>query len=723
MADKKQPQWGIDRAYNMSIDNVERTKTLLSCIHGIELGLYSENEGLALAEKLGVISKADTYKRSTQTGLNAYGLLKSVFELSEASKAFIRGDISFSELMILQLYKKEYKHPNNTTSEIVRPLVVLLGVLYKLYEIDEELCWIDYYDYAKYLTEIKTYSEVDTVLADIIRDKKSSSLDRDLDYSVYDFDIWMSAFVGTELIIDVSEEGASMKAHKYTIDRNDILFAKFVWETRDKVASIEEYNKRTGTAAEQQHRKELFGSMSNGLFLAMPTIEYVEKVTLDNIEVDVEDFLYDTLVEGKSTHQIEVEILGTDHLKGWFTQTILETMGLKQSSVKGIFAPFKRHLHLLSLNKNYDADTREIIRILLEREDFEMEKYTYNQDRVSGGINKIYYGIPGCGKSYKISAMLGFKEGFQDDAKLMGITQTVAEENIFRTTFYLDYSNSDFVGQLMPKTERGKVYYKPVFGPFTKALKRACETSEMVYLIIEEINRGNAAAIFGDIFQLLDRYKEDMNGHKKGDSMYPITNDFIEDYLGIEKGRVIIPSNLTILATMNTSDQNVFPLDTAFKRRWDRERVVPNWNDEKIQDFVERYVPFTDIKWRKFAGIVNKALSEESKDGMILEDKQLGPFYVGKDVLTEKPGEQDETKLYGFVNNVVDYLYNDVTKFEHAILFEAFNGYDDLYDQIFTEEQKGLARGYAFGLKNFRAVHEEREQEMLESTEAGANNE
>jgi hypothetical protein len=355
--------------------------------------------------------------------------------------------------------------------------------------------------------------------------------------------------------------------------------------------------------------------------------------------------------------------------------------------------------------------------------DEETDLCILSDSREKGGVNRIYYGIPGCGKSFKISAMLGYKEGFYEEASKLGIKAKVPEENIFRTTFYLDYANSDFVGQLMPKTEGDKVFYKPVFGPFTKALQRTFETDEMIYLVIEEINRGNAAAIFGDIFQLLDRYKEDNGGHKKGDSMYPITNDFIEDYLGIEKGQVIIPSNLTILATMNTSDQNVFPLDTAFKRRWDRERVVPNWQDKKIQDFVGMYVPYTNIKWAQFAEKVNKALSEESKDGMILEDKQLGPFYVGKDVLTENPEDKDETKLYRFVNNVVDYLYNDVTKFEHSILFESFKGYDDLYDQIFSEEKKSVARGATLGLKILKATKQQEEVEYPISIEEDMDNE
>ena len=122
-----------------------------------------------------------------------------------------------------------------------------------------------------------------------------------------------------------------------------------------------------------------------------------------------------------------------------------------------------------------------------------------------GAYNKIYYGIPGCGKSYQVDQKI--RKHYTKDKNFDNKSY---KDNVFRTTFYLDYSNSDFVGQIVPKTDvKGNVTYKPNFGPFTKALQRAYETDDMVFLVIEEINRGNAAAIFGDLFQLLDRLDED----------------------------------------------------------------------------------------------------------------------------------------------------------------------------------------------------------------------
>lgn len=331
------------------------------------------------------------------------------------------------------------------------------------------------------------------------------------------------------------------------------------------------------------------------------------------------------------------------------------------------------------------------------------------------GFNKIFYGIPGCGKSYKIDAMLNHKPEFVDEAIKNKITTKADESDVIRTTFYLDYSNSDFIGQIYPCVEKvevnnddGSVDYKSIVtykripGPFTKALLQAYQhlidkDNSQVYLIIEEINRGNAAAIFGDTFQLLDR--------KNGDSEYPINNEFIESYLrenleNIEKlpsnynlERIMIPHNLTIFATMNTSDQNVFPLDTAFKRRWNRERITNDW--ENVGHIKDMYVPYTDITWENFAKTINKEMISQSikKDAPISEDKQMGAYFANEDMLTDKSYsekikknislDKDLEKLNNFENNILDYLYNDVTKFDHSILFEKqLNSIDNIYERI-----------------------------------------
>lgn len=302
-------------------------------------------------------------------------------------------------------------------------------------------------------------------------------------------------------------------------------------------------------------------------------------------------------------------------------------------------------------------------------------KQVENQD-LKKGYNKIYYGIPGCGKSYYI-----------ENTVLDGVDK---KNNVFRTTFYLDYSNSDFIGQIYPVVDDDdKVKYEPIPGPFTKALERALTNKgEMIYLVIEEINRGNAAAIFGDTFQLLDRLKENKNGRVIGDSEYPISNAFIEDYLRKQDveftpGNIYIPHNLTLLATMNTSDQNVFPLDTAFKRRWNREKVTSDWGDEnKIKKL---YIPYSSVTWETFVKTINKEMIDKSakEDAPISEDKQMGAYFADESMLTKDPNDKDGDKIDSFANNVLDYLFNDVTKFNHKILFEEqILTTDKIYERI-----------------------------------------
>lgn len=346
-------------------------------------------------------------------------------------------------------------------------------------------------------------------------------------------------------------------------------------------------------------------------------------------------------------------------------------------------------------NRPYDDN-----RVYCDDNEEEFDEINKNDDssdkgasKTDVGYNKIFYGIPGCGKSYHV-----------ENKVLKDVNK---KDNVFRTTFYLDYSNSDFIGQIYPHAEDEKVTYEPIPGPFTKALERALSTDEMVYLVIEEINRGNAAAIFGDTFQLLDRLKKDNpDGRLVGDSEYPISNAFIEGYfdkknkdieksggvnkINFTKGRIIIPHNLTILATMNTSDQNVFPLDTAFKRRWDREKVVTEWS--KVGDIKKMYIPCSSITWEQFATTINNKMLQESQSGdvTISEDKQMGPYFIHENMLSKVENTGTNDDLIAFVSNVLDYLYNNVTKFDHSILFDKnIISYDMLYEKMRVYDQTG----------------------------------
>lgn len=313
-----------------------------------------------------------------------------------------------------------------------------------------------------------------------------------------------------------------------------------------------------------------------------------------------------------------------------------------------------------SIETKVNSDVREEIK------DYEDKgEYEYYSD-VTIGENRVVYGTPGCGKSYYLEKT---------------ILDSYEKNNWIRTTFYPDYTNTDFVGQLLPRVEEDKVLYEFNPGPFTLALEKAIRNpNQPVALIIEELNRGNAASIFGDIFQLLDR---EIEGDNIGRSVYPITNVSIQDYLNktfSDKSfsSVRIPSNLSIFATMNTSDQNVFTLDTAFKRRWKFEKLSNKFNNHP---FAEYYIPGMDgITWKQFVESINKFIVNNS--GILMaEDKQIGVYFVSKNILkSSQLEEHDEEKVKAFAYKVLEYLWDDVAKYNHSKWFNDYKTLDDVIE-------------------------------------------
>lgn len=282
------------------------------------------------------------------------------------------------------------------------------------------------------------------------------------------------------------------------------------------------------------------------------------------------------------------------------------------------------------------------------------------ESEIKNGKNIVVYGTPGCGKSFYVQNKL-----------LESLCVVNDEEHRIRTTFYQDYTNTDFVGQIIPKVKEDKsVTYEFNPGPFALALKMAIEhPNEPVALIIEELNRGNAASIFGDIFQLLDRTDD-------GKSQYKISNVNLQDYLNkVFKDRnvhfeyIVIPSNLHIIATMNTSDQNVFTLDTAFKRRWKFEKLPNIFADD--HEYAEYYVPgMKGITWKKLVKSINDYIVSRA-DELSSEDKQLGVYFIGKETLseTQEEGVTDAVKKKEFAYKLLEYLWDDVAKYNHSDWF------------------------------------------------------
>lgn len=317
--------------------------------------------------------------------------------------------------------------------------------------------------------------------------------------------------------------------------------------------------------------------------------------------------------------------------------------------------------------------------------DKQIETKTFDYSATKGSaINKIFFGTPGCGKSYYIEHNILGKD--DNTKEYIG---DYNKGNIIRTTFYQDYSNTDFVGQILPKIskdENGKEIVEYIFnpGPFTLALIQAIKNpDEKIALVIEEINRGNAPAIFGDIFQLLDRDND-------GISEYGIVNVSIIDYLNSlvfnvndEKikylfSEIKIPGNMYIFATMNTSDQNVYTLDTAFIRRWEKVKIK---NSFENCSFASTKVPgMENYSWKEFVESINACIASHLDDLQVNEDKQLGVYFVKEKLLTNGNAEK-------FAYKVFDYLWSDVSKLDHSIFF---NDYDTFEALVLDYLKKGV---------------------------------
>ncbi|MCQ2091167.1 MAG: AAA family ATPase [Fibrobacter sp.] len=226
---------------------------------------------------------------------------------------------------------------------------------------------------------------------------------------------------------------------------------------------------------------------------------------------------------------------------------------------------------------------------------------------------------------------------------------------VYRTTFHPDYDYAQFVGSYKPKKENGQITYSFVPQVFAKAYAAAWKNlNQPVYLVIEEINRGNCAQIFGDLFQLLDR--------KNGESEYPINADadfgqWLVDEAKVPKHeydengcvKIMLPPNFNILATMNTSDQSLFPMDSAFKRRFDWEYVPIDY--KKTEADFTIVIGDKKYRWLDFLKKVNADIYIATES----EDKQMGEFFV-------KPSDGKTIDLPTFCSKVLFYLWDSVYK-------------------------------------------------------------
>lgn len=443
-----------------------------------------------------------------------------------------------------------------------------------------------------------------------------------------------------------------------TVDDQDFVAFRKMLHTGDFLVLLKHKEKLLydcmGIKAENASKGQYQLSSLNNKFYKLPTntkVDIKKLIEIKDADIERTDFsiqelggiLYEMYSNAEDRMQVaSIHIFGIKYGKNiiekeYRTPDIIKAAGLNES----YSTELQKALNI------YRCLTKNSYGISISGDGkLEKEQRTAGM-RKTGAENILLYGVPGAGKSHEI------KTKYCSDEKYME-----------RVVFYPDYMYSDFVGQILPRVEKdksGNDKLKYVFtpGPFTKMLRKAeNDPDNYYYLVIEELNRGNAPAIFGEIFQLLDRKdEEEFPAEEVGESEYGISNyEVAKEVYNDEEHQVRIPSNMFILATMNTADQNVFTLDTAFQRRWNMRQIENRFDkSEHSKDIIAG----TKVNWGAFATVINEMVIDINVDMASSEDKRLGTYFAKK----------KELQVNRFPEKVLKYLWDDAFKMDKTAVF------------------------------------------------------
>lgn len=533
-------------------------------------------------------------RRALFTYFKAYGCINDSEQLTEIGRLFVENKITVQEICFHYLVNYAYEDDDGNG---YYPVALILKCLKMLAERGMGNEYISAYDFSK-LVECDSYDDLtDEFVDELLVARRADQIE--VNERTIGFDVWSNMFI---------KAGIFNKTTERTLVIKDRGLADWILRSYE------------------HPQNNVKGQVVSGV------LEYLPLPQLANPSGDAANFEH----EGKALQAflfadgLSEDIICRYIFNGSENEfdVMLNTLGLKDSiSFYKHFSGLERLVgHCLASNPNNNISIigsilasialteSELTEVMPSEVHFDYDQY----ERVSGGTNILLYGVPGSGKSWTIEHEY-CTEG------------TIVE----RLVFHPDYTNADFVGQILPivDSEDKQVTYEFAPGPFTNILRAAYTHPQQKYvLVIEEINRGNAPAIFGDVFQLLDRCAEEKTvggiTYPIGTSEYGITNENVAKVVyGDATHKVRIPANLSILGTMNTSDQNVFTLDTAFQRRW-RMRLIENNFFNVRKSLAQAEILDTGVTWRRFCETINTIIIGNKAKMASAEDKRLGVYFV-----------------------------------------------------------------------------------------------
>ncbi|MDF9824455.1 hypothetical protein M2475_000827 [Breznakia sp. PF5-3] len=658
--------WYIDRASNVYVDGFEDMLIFFYKNCKEKISSSSLSNLITLDNKL-KFSKGNP--NATLTHYRDIGVLNKENKIGSSASEFVNGKLDLSSLIIDLFFRRFSKKQH--TSKVVRPFVVIckfFDILFKM-EIDKDDVFLNSRECIKYLYLINEYAELDfeyveDMLSNRIYDAKNNKI------GSYEFksneatniNIWFNALRETPLFLPVDGNKENLFPN---VDQRE--FFAFVAANGEFVSS-----------KKIENSEDLYNYYCNKNF---GITEILPRVILK---------------EAKITDEKEIEKI-FDYLFGYKMFKDFEYFRYFKYPCFGVYFPFISVPQIAIRQIDYDNPNignslyqylRDYKKVIQRREnsmsnlladnssvfnDIKCNKLDYN-------IQNLYFGAPGTGKSHRVDELI--MECYPD-------VKIKDNPFVFKTTIYLDYSYYNFIGNIMPTSQNGEIGYDFKAGVFTQSLARACEYKDKeIFLIVEEMSRGNIASIFGDVFQLLDR-------DENGNSEYSINNDLISKHLDDEEinigNKIYLPRNFHIMGTVNTSDQNVNVIDTAFKRRFEfiYVDVSPVYNaDRTLKNTYKFKLADKEFEWNNLYMALNELITTKME---LSEDKQIGQFFIKFNNY-----QNDEQKFKAIQNKLLHYLWDDVQgasiSDEYSIFDKNYKTFSLLYKDfegkknVFSEE-------------------------------------